>query len=77
MRPLEKDNDYLVRVQNTTDEDINASIQFPKGQIQKAYLGSVLGERVAEIETTSSSVTLPLGRNQIKTLVVSLRRKPD
>jgi len=75
IRPLESGDDYLVRVQNTTDEDINANLQFPQGQIQKAYLGSVLGERGADIASTSSGLTLPLGRNQIKTLVVSFARK--
>ena len=77
IRPLENGDDYLVRVQNTTDKDIRANLQLPQGQIQKAYLGSVLGERQTEIDSTPSSVTLSLGRNQIKTLVLSLRGKPD
>ena len=56
----------------TTLEDINRGLwpAFPAVQIQEAYLGSVIGERVAPANWTSHSVTLPMRQYEIKSIVV-------
>ena len=46
IRPLESGDAYLVRVQNFTPSDVSANLQFPAVQVEEAYLGSVMGERV-------------------------------
>ena len=72
IRPLEDDDAYLVRVQNSTPDDVNANLQFPAVQFQEAYLGSVIGERTAAVNWTPHSVTLPMGKYEIKSLVVKI-----
>jgi alpha-mannosidase len=72
IRPIEGASTYLVRVQNSTAKELTAHLQFPRVAIHEAYIGSVTGERVASVEWTAHSVTLPMGRNEIKTLVVSM-----
>ena len=70
IRPLEEGNAYLVRVHNSTSADVTANIQFPAVQIQEAYLGSVMGERTAGVNWTPHSVTMLMGKYEIKNLVV-------
>jgi alpha-mannosidase len=72
IRPLKSADAYVVRVQNSTAEAINAHLRFPAVVLHEAYLGSVMGERAAPINWTPHSVTLPMGRNEIKTLVVRI-----
>jgi len=70
IRPLEEGNAYLVRVHNSTSADVTANIQFPAVQIHEAYLGSVMGERTAGVNWTPHSVTMLMGKYEIKNLVV-------
>ena len=70
IRRLETGDAYLVRVQNSTSADVNANIQFPAVQLQDAYLGLVMGERSAAVNWTPHSVTMPMGKYEIKTVVV-------
>ncbi|MGI8961429.1 MAG: hypothetical protein ACR2IV_17040 [Bryobacteraceae bacterium] len=72
MRPLQAANAYLVRVHNSTSKELRANLQFPAVLLKEAYLGSAMGERVASVEWTPHSVTLPMGQNQIATLVVRI-----
>ena len=37
IRPLENSDDYLVRVQNTTDKDISANLQFPAAKFKSVH----------------------------------------
>lgn len=74
IRPLE-DGNYLVRVQNTDGEPVKAGVTFPTIQLQSAYLGSVMGDKAASVDWTSDSITLTLGRNEIKNLVVKPQAK--
>jgi len=75
IRPLNSSDAYLVRVQNTTSEQVTANLQFPTIQLEEANLGSVLGDRIAAVDSTPRSVTLPLGRYEIKTVVVRINNK--
>ena len=72
IRPLEGGDAYLVRVQNTTANDLRANLQFPAVELQDSYLGSVTGERVAAVDWTHHSVMLPMRRYEIKSLVVRI-----
>ena len=72
IRPLEGSDAYLVRVHNSTPEDLSAILQFPAVQLQEAYLGSVMGERAAPVNWTPHSVTLAMGRYEIKSLVIRI-----
>jgi Glycosyl hydrolases family 38 C-terminal beta sandwich domain len=72
IRPLEQGDAYLVRVHNSTSSDVSANIQFPAVQVQEAYLGSVMGERTAAVNWTPHSVTMPMGKYEIKSLVVKV-----
>ncbi|HSS96429.1 MAG TPA: polysaccharide lyase family protein [Terriglobales bacterium] len=74
IRPLEDDR-YLVRIQNTTASPISARIELPKIKLQEAYLGTVTGEKKAEVEWTPDAVTVPLGRYEIKSLVVAVKNR--
>ena len=76
IRPLEKGDAYLVRVQNSTSADVSANIQFPAVQVQEAYLGSVMGDRTAAVNWTPHSITLRMGKYEIKNLVVRLAVNP-
>ena len=55
---------------NSTSSDVSANIQFPAVQVQEAYLGSVKGERTAGVNWTPHSVTMLMGKYEIKSLVV-------
>jgi len=72
IRPLENGDAYLLRVQNPTSNDVTANLQFPAVEVQEAYLGSVTGERAAAVSWTPHSVTMPVGKNEIKSLVVTI-----
>jgi hypothetical protein len=72
IRPLEKSDAYLLRVQNPTSNDVTANLQFPAVEVQEAYLGSVTGEHAAAVSWTPHSVTMPMGKNEIKSLVVTI-----
>jgi hypothetical protein len=73
IRPLEDDR-YLVRVQNTTPNDVKAAVQLPNIYLADAFLGSVVGERVAPAEWQAHQVLLPMQRYEIKTLVIKIKR---
>jgi hypothetical protein len=72
IRPLE-DNRYLVRIQNTTTNPVTATVKFPTIKLQEAYLGSVTGERKSAVEWTADTMTVPLGRYEIKSLVIAVK----
>jgi alpha-mannosidase len=72
VRPLEKRDTYLVRVQNSTPNDVTATLQFPTIKLQDSYLGSVMGDRIAPVKSTVHTVTLAMQRYEIKSLVVKI-----
>ena len=72
IRPLADRDTYLVRVQNTTSSDVKATVRFPGVTLKEASLGSILGEPTAPAEWTAHQVSLPIGRYEIKTLVVKV-----
>jgi alpha-mannosidase len=74
VRPLPGTDNYLVRVQNTTANDVKATVEFPAVSLKEAFLGSVLGEQNGPAEWTPHHVLLPMGRYEIKSLVVTIQR---
>ena len=62
IRPLEKGDAYLVRVQNSTSADVSANIQFPAVQVQEAYLGSVIGRAYRRRELDSAQCDTANGK---------------
>jgi alpha-mannosidase len=75
IRPVESNDEYLVRVQNSTPAELSASLQFPTVRVEDAYLTSVMGQRIAAVTWTPHSVTLPLGKYQIVSIVVKVATK--
>lgn len=72
IRPLPNADTYLVRVQNTTSNEVKATLQFPGIVLQDAFLASILGERVTAAEWAAHQVLLNLGHNEIKSLVIKI-----
>jgi hypothetical protein len=75
IRPLDHDDAYLIRVQNTTPDRVTANLQFPTVQLEEAYLGSVLGGHIAAVSSTADSVTVAMGAYEIKTVIVRIKNK--
>lgn len=75
--PLDHDDAYLVRAQNTTptQAQVTANLQFPKVQLDEAYLGSVLGDRASAVDSTADNVTIAMGAYEIKTVIVRIKSK--
>lgn len=74
IRRLNNDS-YLVRVQNTTAGELNANLQFPTVKLREAYLGSVVGERTADLEWSPHGITLPMRRYEIKSVTVKVEHE--
>jgi len=74
IRPLAGENAYLVRVHNSTEEEVKAILQFPILPLEDAYLGSVLGERSGTVDWSPQHVTLPMKRYDIESLVVRVKK---
>jgi alpha-mannosidase len=72
VRPLDTPNSYIVRVQNMSSGPVEARLNFPMTTVQNAYIGSVLGERVAATPWDGQGVTVKMGRNEITTVVVTI-----
>jgi hypothetical protein len=72
VRPGPSKGTYMVRVHNTTDQEVKASLQFPHTQIGNAYLGSVLGDRAGSVDCSGHEVSFPMARFDVKTVVVHL-----
>jgi alpha-mannosidase len=73
IRPTSDSRTYLIRVQNTTDQPITAALQFPLVQLEEAYLGSVLGDKLDSTEWSGHEVKFAMNRYDIKTVVVRLQ----
>ncbi|MBS1850314.1 MAG: hypothetical protein JST79_05340 [Acidobacteria bacterium] len=76
IRPTADDRSYLIRVQNTTDQPLNAHLNFPLVQLEDAYLGSVLGDKVDSVQWDGHGIDLAMKKNDIKTVVVRVQDKP-
>jgi hypothetical protein len=70
IRPTSDNRDYLIRVQNTTDRPLTARLTFPLVQLEDAYLGSVLGDKLDSVKWTGHEIELSMKKNDIKTVVV-------
>jgi hypothetical protein len=72
VRPLDKRDTYLVRVQNSTPNDVTATLQFPTIKLEGSYLASVMGDRISPVKSSVHTVTLAMQRYEIKSLVVKV-----
>jgi alpha-mannosidase len=72
IRPAPASDAYLIRVQNTTSQELTADLQFPRVTLEDAYLASVLGDRVASLNWIAHETRVPLSLYEIKTIVVRL-----
>jgi alpha-mannosidase len=70
VRPGPSKDTYIVRVHNTTGQDVKASLQFPHIELADAYMGSVLGDRIASVGWSGHEVNFPMARFDVKTVVV-------
>jgi alpha-mannosidase len=70
VRPGPSQDTYLVRVHNTTGQEVKASLQFPHIELDDAYWGSVLGDRSGSVGWSGHEVHFPMPRFDVKTLVV-------
>lgn len=75
IRPTSDNRNYLIRVQNTTDQPLTAHVNFPLVQLEDAYLGSVLGDKLESVQWTEHGLELPMKKNDVKTVVVRLQEK--
>jgi len=73
IRPGSNPGSYLLRVQNLTEHDAQAVLKFPLSEIADAYLGSPLGDKVGAVNQSGHEVQFPMGRYEIKTLVVQIK----
>jgi alpha-mannosidase len=72
IRPVENGDAYLVRVQNSTAEKIQAHLLFSTNTLGEAYVGSLSGDRLGSVDWTQHEITLAMGASEIKTLVVKV-----
>jgi alpha-mannosidase len=72
IRPTADQLTYLIRVQNTSDQQITGHLQFPLVQLAEAYLGSVLGDKVAPVEWSAHEVKFAMNKFDIKTVVLRI-----
>jgi hypothetical protein len=72
IRPLEAPGTYLVRVQNTSSDNSEAKLTFGRVSLQEAYLSSPMGEQIAPAVHDQHTVSLTLGRNDIKSIVIKV-----
>ena len=70
VRPGPSRGAWLVRVHNTTDQEVKARLEFPHTQLGDAYLGSVLGDRAGSVDWSGHEVNFPMARFDVKTVVV-------
>jgi hypothetical protein len=72
VRPGPAPGSYLVRVHNTTDQNVTARLQFPHTQLADAYLASVLGDRAGAVDRSGHDLSFPMTRFDLKTVVVQV-----
>jgi hypothetical protein len=77
IRPHDDDRTYLLRVHNTTNQQITARLQFPWVQLEEAYFGTVSGERVKLVECAEHEMQFPMNKYDIKTLFVRIKANQD
>jgi hypothetical protein len=73
IRPGLEGNSFVVRVHNTTAQEVTASLQFPRTQLEAASLGSVLGEQVGSVNWSAHEVKFKMNQYDVKTLVIRLK----
>ena len=71
-RPGPDPSSYLVRVHNTTDQNVAAHLQFPRTEIADAYLASALGDRIGTVDRSGRDLSFPMARFDLKTVVVQV-----
>jgi alpha-mannosidase len=78
IRPVgQEGHTYVLRVHNATNHAITAHLRFPREDLDKAYLGTVLGERDAAVDWSRHEVIFPMKQYDIKTLVLSIKARKN
>jgi alpha-mannosidase len=73
IRPGAAKDIYLIRVENSSDEVVQAKLEFPMATLDDAHLGSPAGEAVGDLSWSPHEVKIPMSRYDIKTLVVHVQ----
>ena len=76
IRPALDHEGYMVRVHNTSDQDVTAHLHFRYTDINDAYLSSLLGDRIAPVFSSAHEVAFPLRRFDIRTVMVHVLPNP-
>jgi alpha-mannosidase len=72
VRPAVSEGAWLIRVHNTTGQEVTARLRFPHAQLADAWLGTVLGDRTGSLKWSVHEVSLPMARFDVKTVVVKM-----
>jgi alpha-mannosidase len=70
IRPGAARDTYLIRVQNSTDQETQAKLEFPVISLADAHLGSPAGDTIGSVSWSAHQVEMPMTRYDVKTLVV-------
>ena len=73
IRPGPGQGSYLLRVQNLTEKETEAKLEFPVTELEDAYLGSPLGDRAGSVHWSAHKVQFPMARYDVKTLIVRVK----
>jgi alpha-mannosidase len=76
IRPALDHQGYMVRVHNTSDQDVTAHLHFTYTDINGAYLSSLLGNKIASVSSTAHDVAFPLRRFDVRTVMVHVLHDP-
>jgi hypothetical protein len=77
IRPMAGEDTYLLRIHNATPQAVKAKLQFPMTVLEEAHLGTVLGDQAGSVDWSAHEVQVPLGRCDLKSLVVRLKISQD
>ena len=77
IRAIEDSDEFLVCVQNLNPKELQAEVQLPMFELEDAYLGSHIGDKLGTVEWTSHSVALPLNAYEIKSVVLRVKQNRD
>ncbi len=77
IRPAAGKDTYLIRVQNSSDQETQARLEFPMIQLADAHLGSASGEHIGSVRWSAHQVEIPMTRYDVKTLVVRVQERQN
>jgi alpha-mannosidase len=72
IRPGLDEKGFLLRVHNSTSQEVTAHLQFNHTHMKDAYLSSLLGDEVGRVSWSDHDVYFPMRRFDLKTIAVHL-----